>query len=75
MTILIVFCGNIVPQLEQHSVLNRKRVLRQNWDFDLESKDNVVFTLSEPEKDVFCFNFILRIRVFSAQLLTARVSL
>ncbi len=61
MTILIVFCGNICASACTAFCVKSENVYYgKNWDFDLESKNNVVFTLSEPEKDVFSLNFILK---------------
>lgn len=60
MTILIVFCGNnSASACTAFCVKSENVYYGKNWDFDPESKDKVVFTLSELEKDVFCFNFIL----------------
>jgi hypothetical protein len=60
MTILIVFCGNICASACTAFCVKSENVYYgKNWDFGLESKEHVVFTLTEPEKDLLCFNFIL----------------
>ncbi len=53
MTIYCLSFAGFCAQLAAFCVKSEKRVLRQDWDFDLESKNTFVFTLSEPVKDVF----------------------